>query len=199
MTHDGNATTGQQGDMGALRRPTPHIPHAPPPRGDQRVLEDLDRAVPGFGGFAAHGGIVLVYVTDLAAAAEARAAVARVQQAPEWARRLMGPLEAPRRFGELPLVVRQGRYTYRELATWARVISTAGPRGIPGLVAVGLALRENRVAVTIAPARGGNAGGPEVPNVSEIEHALSGFQIPADALRISVVEAEVRRSPEPPE
>jgi hypothetical protein len=115
----------------------PEQAEAPDVRGLEARFAEIEREVPGFGGyFFAADGAVAAYVAEPGSAPAARALLARV-----LAERL--PAARDRRTGELRVL--EGRYSFSQLAAWRDRLVALLP--MPGVVYVDADEASNRVRI----------------------------------------------------
>ncbi len=135
------------------------------------AFEEISQDVAGFGGFFLTGDTVVVYVTD---SAEALTAVARVRQA-----LAVGvPTEGDHRLAQAATVVRQTRYSFRQLREWRNQIEEQVLDGFPDAAWIDLEETTNQVAIGVVSALA----------QTELEKALAQLAVPAQAVRIDVTQ-----------
>lgn len=144
-------------------------PAQPQRRGIEARFAEIERQVPGFGGyFYDENGNLTAYVVDMGRASQARTALAQVAaERPAQAR-------GPRGTGEVQ--VRQGRFAFSQLARWHD--NLVGVLATPGVVFTDLDESRNVLRVGVE-----NAG---LETAVRRHAARAG--VPAEALVVSVTE-----------
>ncbi|MDH3207206.1 MAG: hypothetical protein OEO79_11375 [Gemmatimonadota bacterium] len=133
----------------------------------ERLLRELSDADPSFGGYFADADSLVVLTTDLGRAESLRAVTEAKRPRPD--RR---GLSASSR----PIAIRQGRYTFRQLARWRGVALTL-VAGLPDFAGFDLDEGRNRLVVFLTDGSGEDA----------MRSALSDSSIPDDAITYEII------------
>ena len=152
-------------EAAASRQPPAQARH----RGIEARFAEIERQVPGFGGyFYDENGNLTAYVVDMGRAAQARTVLAQVL--PARAAQARGPR------GTSEVQVRQGRFAFSQLSRWHEQLT--GVLGTPGVVFTDLDESRNVLRVGVE-----NAG---LERAVRAQAARSG--VPVEAVEVTVTE-----------